>query len=156
VKLPRDASALLKWNQRISGTARATKADRLGSFPSRVTPKTWKTVLAACPVSCSALMGGCKETIDARYSQQPSTCHKCSIHCDSWWVAHGANKQRWAPQTTHDTPKRVHKLSMNVTEKSLAVNFRQIYFWARTYFFRKNAVAPSDFRLLRLWHKHYY
>jgi len=45
------------------GSARATKAGRLGSVPVRVTPKTWKTV----PASCSALMDGCKEAIHAHW-----------------------------------------------------------------------------------------
>jgi len=52
---------------RLTGTVgweRTTKAVRLGSIPGRVIPKTWKMVLAACPASCSALMDGCKETVD--------------------------------------------------------------------------------------------
>ena len=40
---------------------------RLDSIPGRVIPKTWKTVLAACPASCSALTGGCKGTVHVRF-----------------------------------------------------------------------------------------
>lgn len=44
------------------GCVRDTKTGRLGSFPGRVIPKIWerKTVLAACSVSRSSLMGRCK------------------------------------------------------------------------------------------------
>ena len=37
-----------------------------GLVPGRVIPKIWKTAHASCPASCSALMGGCKGTDDAR------------------------------------------------------------------------------------------
>jgi len=47
------------------GWAHTTKACRLGSIPGRAIPNTWKMVLAACPVSCSALMGRCKDTVYA-------------------------------------------------------------------------------------------
>ena len=43
------------------GRARGTKPGRLDSIPGQIMLKTWKTLLAACPTSCSALMGGCKE-----------------------------------------------------------------------------------------------
>jgi len=63
------------------------------------------TVLAVCPASCSALMGGCKGS----FKRGAETCHQCSIHCESTRVAHGASKWRWALQTHRDTPKGTHK-----------------------------------------------
>jgi len=38
--------------------ARATKAGGMDLISGRVTPKTWKTILATCTASGSALMGG--------------------------------------------------------------------------------------------------
>ena len=57
----------------------------LGSFPVRVMPKIWKTVLVTCPASCSTLMDGCKG--NSWRAAVPSTRHQCSIHCESSRVA---------------------------------------------------------------------
>jgi len=66
-------------------------------IPGRVTPTTW-TKLAACPASCSVLMGECKGTVHTR-------CYH--------WLATSADSLRklsrgpqckqvqWVPQTTH-------------------------------------------------------
>jgi len=38
-----------------------------------------------------------------------------NIHCESSRVAQCASKRKWAPRTTRDTPKRVHKPSIKET-----------------------------------------
>jgi len=55
------------------------------SVNGRITPKTWQTVLAACTASCSALMRGCKGTVQAR--------------CCYWLVQHSLRKQPRGPQS---------------------------------------------------------
>jgi len=56
----------------VVGWARIhTTKSGLGLIPGRVIPKTGKTAVAVCPTSCSALMGGCKESVHARYCNSP-------------------------------------------------------------------------------------
>jgi len=70
------------------------------SVPGQVIPKTWKTVLAACPASCSALMGGgAKEhftrvaAVAAKVRKQPRGPRR-------------KYKRRWAPRTTINALKQ--------------------------------------------------
>ena len=82
------------------GQARASEAGKLSSIPDRVIPMTWKMVLAAYPASCLAA----RESRTGRASIR--ACYQCSLHCESRLSGACCN-WRWAPLTTHDTPKDV-------------------------------------------------
>jgi len=85
-------------------------------LPGQVIAMTWKSVLAACPASCSALMDGYKGTVHALY--------QCSIHCKSTCVAEiGANKRKWAPQTTRDTRKAVQQRVQTKLNRKINTEF---------------------------------
>jgi len=79
------------FQNRLSGTvgwAWATKVGRL------VGPYHWRVkryLPSVCPVSCPALMGGCKETVHARAA---TTHHQCSIHYENGRVAGGTCERR--------------------------------------------------------------
>jgi len=61
---------------------------------------------------CLALMGHGWVQRNSSSVMLPLTCNQCSIHCENSCVAHSASKQKWALQTTCDTPKGVQKPSI--------------------------------------------
>jgi len=61
------------WVDGAVSWAPATKAGRVDSFPGWVIPKTWKSVLVACPASCSAWLCWCEGTVHAPCCHWPGT-----------------------------------------------------------------------------------
>jgi len=78
-----------------------------GSIPGQAIPKTWKHWLADCPASCSGLIGGCKERIDAQCCHWLATSAAFAAKAAAGHTAHTRGDER--PQTTRDTPKRSTK-----------------------------------------------
>jgi len=67
------------------------------------------------PVSCSAFMGGCKETVAAWWCHWLATSATFTAK-EAAWSIHGASKRWWVPQTNRNTPKGVQKPTINETE----------------------------------------
>ena len=84
--------------ERTVSWASAADAGRLGSIPDRDIPKTWKTILAACPASFSASISGCKRAVHVRCCATDS------------------------PPVRHSLQKQPHPARTNKTYKSLFVN----------------------------------
>ena len=78
----------------------ATEGGRLGSITGRVIPKTWKTVLVACPASCSALMGGCKRTVYARCCHWLATSVAFTAKATAWSTGYASGNGRRRPLVT--------------------------------------------------------
>jgi len=87
----------VQWHSRIT---RATQVRRLGSKPGRVIPKAWKTILAACTISCSVLMDGCKEKVRTVFTTDVA----------AWPTAQ--SERTWAPADHSWHSKRLNKASM--------------------------------------------
>jgi len=87
--------------------ALATNTGRLGSIPRRVVPKTWKTVLAPCSTSCSALMGGCNGTLHARCCHQLVTSAAFTAKIAAWPTAQASGNGRRRPLVTRRKEYRV-------------------------------------------------
>jgi len=70
----------------------------LGSIPGRVIPKTLKAVLAACPASCSALIGGCKGgAVHARCCHWLTTTAAFTAKPAAWPTAQASGDGRHRP-----------------------------------------------------------
>ena len=74
-----------------------------GSNPSRVKPRTWKTVLAACPAPCSVLMDGCKEAVHERCCHWLATSAAFTAKPAAWPTAQVSGV--WRPQAAGDILK---------------------------------------------------
>jgi len=100
IKFPTSAKVIRQYKQDFSTPTgwvtswdrpRATDAGRL---------KTWKTVLAACPASCSVIINYVWVHGNGSCAVLPLTRHQCSIHCETSRVVHSASKRRG---TLHNT-----------------------------------------------------
>jgi len=91
----------------LNGTveAHATKAFGIGSYRTDRRLEKRYLPVATYPASCSALMGGCKETVHPRYCHWLATGAAFTAKAVAWPTAHASGNGR--PQTTSDTPKGV-------------------------------------------------
>jgi len=96
------------------GWARTTEIARRGWIPALAILKTWNAVLATCPNSCSALVGGWSKKVHTdAVTDLPHMHHSHLLRQEPWWSKGvlGRNGHRW-PLVAHQREYKPSKVQL--------------------------------------------